>query len=100
MTGGSGDDEGIMPRLEEIFRRIKNNEDPELTFRVKSQCVRSTWRRFMTYSTPRWQSRACVREHPKMGGTCDLSTKLVTSYEDIENWMEVGIKNRTRQQQK
>ena len=38
-----------------------------------------------------------VREHPKMGVYVqDLSTKRVTSYEDIENWMEVGIKNRTK----
>jgi len=100
MTGGSGDDEGIMPRASrEIFQRIGASEDPELTFRVEVSMCEVYMEKIHDLFNPKAGGKAGlrVREHPKMGVYVeDLSTKLVTSYEDIENWMEVGIKNRTK----
>ena len=100
MTGGSGDDEGIMPRASrEIFKRIDANEDEELTFRVEVSMCEVYMEKIHDLFNPGvgGKSGLRVREHPKMGVYIEgLNAKLVEKYEDIEKWMAIGIGNRTK----
>jgi hypothetical protein len=100
MTGGSGEDEGIMPRASrEIFKRIEANTDPELTYRVEVSMCEVYMEKIHDLFNPKAGGKAGlrVREHPKMGVYIEgLNAKLVTAYADIENWMEIGIGNRTK----
>jgi kinesin family member 1 len=100
MTGGSGEDEGIMPRASrEIFQRIQANEDDELTYRVEVSMCEVYMEKIHDLFNPDAGGKQGlrVREHPKMGVYIEgLNAKLVTKYEDIENWMNVGIGNRTK----
>jgi hypothetical protein len=100
MTGGSGDDEGIMPRASrEIFKRIEANEDTELTYRVEVSMCEVYMEKIHDLFQPNAGGKAGlrVREHPKMGVYVEgLNAKLVKEYDDIANWMEIGIGNRTK----
>ena len=100
MTGGSGDDEGIMPRASrEIFKRIDANEDEELTYRVEVSMCEVYMEKIHDLFNPGvgGKSGLRVREHPKMGVYIEgLNAKLVEKYEDIEKWMAIGIGNRTK----
>ena len=100
MTGGAGDDEGIMPRASrEIFKRIDANTDDELTYRVEVSMCEVYMEKIHDLFNPSagGKSGLKLREHQKIGVYIEgLNAKLVNGYSDIESWMEIGIGNRTK----
>ena len=80
---GYGEDKGITPKTcEELFNRIHDRTQPNLTYRVEVSYIE-------IYNEK-------VREHPSLGPYVeDLSRLVVRSYEDINHLMDEGNKART-----
>ena len=101
MTGGNTpDSEGIMPRAtREIFKRIGENTDPELTYKVEVSMLEVYMEKIHDLFDPSkgGNQGLKLRENPAIGVYVDgLEARLVKDYDEIANWMEVGISNRTK----
>ncbi|ORX53879.1 kinesin-domain-containing protein [Piromyces finnis] len=94
---GHNEDKGIIPlACEDMFRRIKNNRDENLTFLVEVSYIEIYCERVRDLLNPSNKENLRVREHPILGPYVeDLSKLLVTSHDEIINVMDEGNKSRT-----
>lgn len=88
---------GIIPQMcEDLFKRICENSDPELSFSVEVSFMEIYCERVRDLLNPKSKGALRVREHPIMGPYVeDLSKLAVTSYDDIKDLMDSGNKART-----
>ena len=96
---GYGDDKGIIPLVtEEIFERIKRNEDKDTTFRVEASMMEIYNEQVRDLFNPKNNPTGGlkVRENPKTGPYVEsLSLLPVSSYKEIEDLMDAGTRSRT-----
>ncbi|KAG0055319.1 kinesin-like protein Klp8 [Gryganskiella cystojenkinii] len=94
---GYGEERGIIPlSCHELFRRIEENKDPSLSYRVEVSYMEIYCERVRDLLNPKNKGHLKVREHPSLGPYVeDLSKLMVTSFRDIENLMDEGNKART-----
>lgn len=94
---GYGEDKGIIPRTcSELFNRIKNNQQENLTYRVEVSYIEIYNEKVRDLLNPKNKGNLKVREHPSLGPYVeDLSRLVVTSFDDIEHLMDEGNKART-----
>ncbi|XP_062845014.1 kinesin-like protein KIF1C [Trichomycterus rosablanca] len=91
------DQQGIIPQLcEDLFKRIAENTDPDLSFSVEVSYMEIYCERVRDLLNPKCKGPLRVREHPIMGPYVeDLSKMAVTNYSDIADLMDCGNKART-----
>ncbi|KAG2468585.1 kinesin-like protein KIF1C [Polypterus senegalus] len=89
--------QGIIPQLcEDLFKRITDNKDPELSHSVEVSYMEIYCERVRDLLNPKSRGNLRVREHPIMGPYVeDLSKLAVTSFCDIADLMDSGNKART-----
>lgn len=94
---GYGEDKGITPKTcEELFNRIQNSTEPNLTYRVEVSYIEIYNEKVRDLLNPKNKGNLKVREHPSLGPYVeDLSRLVVRSYEDINHLMDEGNKART-----
>lgn len=94
---GYGEDKGIIPRTcSELFERIKNTPDPNVTYRVEVSYIEIYNEKVRDLLNPNNKGNLKVREHPSLGPYVeDLSKVVVNSFDDINNLMDEGNKART-----
>ncbi|CAG8664701.1 808_t:CDS:2, partial [Acaulospora morrowiae] len=94
---GYGEDKGIIPlTCCELFNRIVNNQNPDVTYQVQVSYIEIYNERVRDLLNPRNKGNLKVREHPLLGPYVeDLSKLIVNSFQDIENLMDEGNKART-----
>ncbi|GBC07139.1 hypothetical protein RclHR1_07290001, partial [Rhizophagus clarus] len=94
---GYGEDKGIIPlTCFELFKRINNNQDPELTYQVQVSYIEIYNEQVRDLLNPRNKKSLKVREHPVLGPYVeDLSKLVVNSFDDIESLLDEGNKLRT-----
>ncbi|XP_056588561.1 kinesin-like protein KIF1C [Triplophysa dalaica] len=88
---------GIIPQMcEDLFKRMCENTDPELSYSVEVSFMEIYCERVRDLLNPKSKGALRVREHPIMGPYVeDLSKLAVTSYDDIRDLMDSGNKART-----
>uniref|UniRef100_A0A8C4NBP5 Kinesin family member 1A n=1 Tax=Eptatretus burgeri TaxID=7764 RepID=A0A8C4NBP5_EPTBU len=89
--------EGIIPQLcEDLFSRINNNCNSEISYSVEVSYMEIYCERVRDLLNPKNKGHLRVREHPLLGPYVeDLSKLAVTTYRDIEDLMDSGNKART-----
>uniref|UniRef100_UPI00359018C2 kinesin-like protein KIF1B isoform X3 n=1 Tax=Myxine glutinosa TaxID=7769 RepID=UPI00359018C2 len=89
--------EGIIPQLcEDLFFRINNNCNSEISYSVEVSYMEIYCERVRDLLNPKNKGHLRVREHPLLGPYVeDLSKLAVTTYRDIEDLMDSGNKART-----
>ncbi|CAG8485825.1 15941_t:CDS:10, partial [Acaulospora colombiana] len=94
---GYGEDKGIIPlTCCELFNRIINNPNPDITYQVQVSYIEIYNERVRDLLNPKNKGNLKVREHPALGPYVeDLSKLIVSSFQDIENLMDEGNKART-----
>ncbi|CAO3676662.1 unnamed protein product [Rhizopus microsporus] len=94
---GYGEDKGIIPRTcSELFERIANNTDSNLTYRVEVSYIEIYNEKVRDLLNPKNKGNLKVREHPSTGPYVeDLSRLAVKSFDDINHLMDEGNKART-----
>ncbi|KAL0079644.1 hypothetical protein J3Q64DRAFT_1760666 [Phycomyces blakesleeanus] len=94
---GYGEDKGIIPRTcLELFNRIQNNKDPDVTYRAEVSYIEIYNEKVRDLLSPKMKGNLKVREHPSTGPYVeDLSRLAVTSFENINDLMDEGNKART-----
>lgn len=94
---GYGEDKGIIPQTcSELFDRINNVDDPNLTTTVQVSYIEIYNEKVRDLLNPKNKGNLRVREHPSMGPYVeDLSKLIVRSFADIEALMDEGNKART-----
>ncbi|XP_042367975.1 kinesin-like protein KIF14 [Plectropomus leopardus] len=98
---GFGEEEGVIPRFcQELFSRLASMENKEIKchvemsyFEVYNEKIHDL---LVTRDEPNQRRMPLrVREHPVHGPyVADLSSNIVSSYNDIEGWLELGNKQR------
>ncbi|XP_051550144.1 kinesin-like protein KIF14 [Myxocyprinus asiaticus] len=98
---GFGEEAGVIPRFcEELFCRLSRTETKEVSchlemsyFEVYNEKIHDLLVAKDEQNQKKMPLR--VREHPVFGPyVADLSTNVVTSYADIQIWLELGNKQR------
>ncbi|MBN3290487.1 KIF14 protein, partial [Polypterus senegalus] len=98
---GFTDEEGVTPRFcENLFGRMKNSNTKQVTvnlemsyFEVYNEKIHDLL--VVKDESGQKKQPLRVREHPVFGPyVADLSTNVVTSYADIQSWLELGNKQR------
>ncbi|XP_077082754.1 kinesin-like protein KIF14 isoform X1 [Siphateles boraxobius] len=98
---GFGEETGVIPRFcEELFSRLSRTETKEISchlemsyFEVYNEKIHDLLVAKDGQNQKKMPLR--VREHPVYGPyVADLSTNVVTSYADIQTWLELGNKQR------
>ncbi|XP_016331019.1 kinesin-like protein KIF14 isoform X2 [Sinocyclocheilus anshuiensis] len=98
---GFGEEAGVIPRFcEELFSRLSRTETKEISchlemsyFEVYNEKIHDLLGAKDEQNQKKMPLR--VREHPVFGPyVADLSTNVVTSYADIQSWLELGNKQR------
>ncbi|KAL7333117.1 hypothetical protein PS15p_202062 [Mucor circinelloides] len=94
---GYGEDKGITPKTcEELFNRIQERTQPNLTYRVEVSYIEIYNEKVRDLLNPKNKGNLKVREHPSLGPYVeDLSRLVVRSYDDINHLMDEGNKART-----
>jgi len=97
---GYGADRGIIPcACEELFRRVDDNKDESVVFKVESSMMEiynERVRDLFNPKNPKNDAGLKVRENPKTGPYVDgLAMLPVKDYEQIDRLMEEGTKART-----
>jgi len=94
---GNNEDKGVIPlACEDMFDRIKANEDKNLTYIVEISYIEIYCERVRDLLNPSNKENLRVREHPVLGPYVeDLSKLVVTSHEEILKVMDEGNKSRT-----
>lgn len=93
---GYGEDHGIIPRTcDELFERIKQNQDPNLQYRVEVSYIEIYNEKVRDLLNPKNKGNLKVREHPSLGPYVeDLSRLAVSSFDDVNHLMDEGNKVR------
>lgn len=91
---GYGEDYGIIPRTcSALFERIRQNTDPNVTYRVEVAYIEIYNEKVRDLLNPKNKGNLKVREHPSLGPYVeDLSRLVVNSFEDINHLMDEGNK--------
>ncbi|CDQ64174.1 unnamed protein product [Oncorhynchus mykiss] len=98
---GVGEEAGVTPRFcEELFSRLSVVDNQEVTchlemsyFEVYNEKIHDLLIARNEQNQKRWPLR--VREHPVNGPyVAELTTNVVSSYADIQGWLELGNKQR------
>ena len=94
---GYGEDKGIIPRTcSELFNRIQQNQQLNLTYRVEVSYIEIYNEKVRDLLNPKNKGNLKVREHPSLGPYVeDLSRLVVTSFDDINHLMDEGNKVRS-----
>ena len=96
---GYGEDKGIIPKaMTEMFQRIEGNSTDGIEFHVKVSMMEiyNEKIRDLFSSTPPPKGGLKVRTHPKKGTYVgNLSENAVSTYQQVEAWMERGSAART-----
>ncbi|KAM6963083.1 kinesin-like protein KIF14 [Aplochiton taeniatus] len=98
---GFGEEAGVIPRFcEELFSRLSTIKDQEVTCHLEMSYFEVYNEKIHDLLVARDQQNQKslplrVREHPVHGPyVAELSTNVVTSYRDIQGWLELGNKQR------
>jgi kinesin family protein 1 len=91
---GYGEDIGIIPRTCcELFNRIANSTEENLTYRVEVSYIEIYNEKVRDLLNPKNKDNLKVREHPALGPYVeDLSRLVVSSFDDINGLMDEGNK--------
>ena len=91
---GYGEDVGIIPlTCEELFERIKRNNDPAVTYHVEVTYIEIYNEKVRDLLNPKNKGNLKVREHPSLGPYVeDLSKAVVHSFNDVNQLMDDGNK--------
>src|SRR5690349_13107725 len=91
---GYGVEKGIIPlTCAELFVRINNFTDPNMTYQIQVSYIEIYNERVRDLLNPKNKGNLKVREHPLLGPYVeDLSKLIVNSFEDIQNLMDEGNK--------
>ncbi|KAI9271461.1 hypothetical protein BY458DRAFT_435746 [Sporodiniella umbellata] len=94
---GYGEDKGIIPMTcSELFERIAENGDSNLTYRAEVSYIEIYNEKVHDLLNPKNKGNLKVREHPSTGPYVeDLSRLVVKSFDDINHLMDEGNKART-----
>ncbi|XP_048396021.2 kinesin-like protein KIF14 isoform X2 [Stegostoma tigrinum] len=94
-------DEGIIPRFcEQLFTKIAKPELQQITYHIEMsffEVYNEKIHDLLVVGNGKMQAKQSlrVREHPIFGPyVADLSLNVVTSYADIQGWLELGNKQR------
>ncbi|KAJ8384536.1 hypothetical protein AAFF_G00204510 [Aldrovandia affinis] len=97
---GFGEEAGVTPRFcEELFTRVSKSQNKQVTchlemsyFEVYNEKIHDL---LVVKDEQGHKLPLRVREHPVFGPyVADLSTNVVSSYADIQGWLELGNKQR------
>jgi kinesin family protein 1 len=91
---GYGEEKGIIPlTCYELFNRIHQNQQDNLTYRVEVSYIEIYNEKVRDLLNPKNKGNLKVREHPSLGPYVeDLSRLVVTSFDDINHLMDEGNK--------
>ncbi|KAI8981441.1 P-loop containing nucleoside triphosphate hydrolase protein [Pilobolus umbonatus] len=91
---GYGEDKGIIPlTCYELFTRIKDLQQPNLSYGVEVSYIEIYNEKVHDLLNPKNKGNLKVREHPSLGPYVeDLSRLVVSCFEDIEHLMDEGNK--------
>ena len=97
---GYGNNKGIIPLVcEEIFKRVRNADNPNVKYDVKVSMLEIYNEKIQDLLQPpgnRTKEGLRVREHPALGVYVEGISKLeVKSYEEISAALEIGNQHRT-----
>ncbi|KAI9308650.1 hypothetical protein BJ944DRAFT_246384 [Cunninghamella echinulata] len=94
---GYGEDKGIIPKCcMELFNRIQQNDDPNVTYGAEVSYIEIYNEKVHDLLNPKNKGNLKVREHPSTGPYVeDLSRLVVSSFDDINHLMDEGNKART-----
>ncbi|XP_061096949.1 kinesin-like protein KIF14 [Conger conger] len=98
---GFGEEAGVTPRFcEELFSRVTDSQNDQVTCRLEMSYFEVYNERIHDLLVMRDEQGEKklplrVREHPVFGPyVADLSTNVVSSYADIQGWLQLGNKQR------
>ncbi|XP_023660428.2 kinesin-like protein KIF14 isoform X1 [Paramormyrops kingsleyae] len=98
---GFDEEPGVIPRFcEEVFSRITNSENKQVTCHLEMSYFEVYNERIHDLLVVKDEQNGKklplrVREHPVYGPyVADLSANVVSSYTDIQGWLELGNKQR------
>ncbi|XP_015210921.2 kinesin-like protein KIF14 [Lepisosteus oculatus] len=98
---GFSDEAGVIPRFcEELFSRVGKSENQQVTYLLEMsyfEVYNEKIHDLLVVKDEQSQKKLPlrVREHPVFGPyVADLSTNVVSSYDDIKSWLELGNKQR------
>ena len=89
---GSGEDKGIIPlTCYELFNRIEDNQDRNITYQVQVSYIEIYNEKVRDLLNPKNKRNLKVRRDPVLGPYVeDLSKLTVNSFRDIENLVDRG----------
>ncbi|XP_057180878.1 kinesin-like protein KIF14 [Triplophysa rosa] len=98
---GFGEEAGVIPRFcEELFSRLSKTDTKEVSCHLEMSYFEVYNEKIHDLLVPKDEQNQKkmplrVREHPVYGPyVADLSTNVVTSYADIQTWLELGNRQR------
>ncbi|KAK5869767.1 hypothetical protein PBY51_024460 [Eleginops maclovinus] len=98
---GFGEEEGVIPRFcQELFSRLASMENEEVKCHVEMSLLEVYNEKIHDLLVTREQTNQRrmplrVREHPVNGPyVADLSANIVSSYNEVQGWLELGNKQR------
>uniref|UniRef100_A0ABM5G927 Kinesin-like protein KIF14 isoform X1 n=1 Tax=Pogona vitticeps TaxID=103695 RepID=A0ABM5G927_9SAUR len=101
MMGFDDNERGIIPRFcEDLFTRIKERETQQTSYHLEMsyfEVYNEKIHDLLVFSRENGQEKQPlrVREHPVFGPYVeDLSVNVVSSYSDIQHWLQLGNKHR------
>ncbi|XP_042317201.1 kinesin-like protein KIF14 isoform X2 [Sceloporus undulatus] len=101
MMGFDNDEQGIIPRFcEDLFNRIEEAEIQQIAYHLEMsyfEVYNEKIHDLLVFSHENGQKKQPlrVREHPVFGPYVeDLTVNVVTSYSDIQRWLQLGNKRR------
>ncbi|XP_008113231.2 kinesin-like protein KIF14 isoform X1 [Anolis carolinensis] len=101
MMGFDNDERGIIPRFcEDLFKRIEEAETQQIAYHLEMsyfEVYNEKIHDLLIFRRETGQKKdpLRVREHPVFGPYVeDLTVNVVTSYSDIQSWLQLGNKHR------
>nr|XP_060630557.1 kinesin-like protein KIF14 [Anolis sagrei ordinatus] len=101
MMGFENDERGITPRFcEDLFKRIEEAETQQIAYHLEMsyfEVYNEKIHDLLVFRRETGQKKEPlrVREHPVFGPYVeDLTVNVVTSYSDIQRWLQLGNKHR------
>ncbi|KFQ20323.1 Kinesin-like KIF14, partial [Merops nubicus] len=98
---GFGEEQGIIPRLcEDLFTRIAQMDKQQILYHLEMsfyEVYNEKIHDLLVFKAERRQKKQPlrVREHPVLGPYVEgLTVNVVSSYSDIQSWLELGNKQR------
>src|SRR3954447_17314436 len=91
---GYGEDKGIVPLICcELFKRIEDNKDPNITYQMQVSYIEIYNERVRDLLNSKNKGSLKVKEHSTLGLCVEgLSKLIVNSFTDLENLINEGNK--------